>query len=82
MDIKHCVAGKNTFGQWHIACDTTGAPALQILQNLEYTGSLSSLGITYFQAARWVGAHGGVVWTTNAPNLPTTLATLPPTDPF
>lgn len=82
MDIKRCVAGKNNFGQWHIACDTVGAPALQILQNMGYTNSLSSIGITYFQAARWICARGGAAWTTNALNLPTTCATLPTIDPF
>ena len=86
MDVKHCVSGKNEFGQWHIACDTVGAPALLILQNMRYTDILSPLGITYFKAARWVCEHGGTTWTTNAS--PDALAftrtcrTLPPTDPF
>lgn len=82
MDVKRCAAGKNSFGRWHIACNTVGAPALQILQNMDYTNSLSTVGITYFQAARWVCSHGGQAWTTNALNLPTTCAALPPTDPF
>jgi hypothetical protein len=81
MDLKNCVAGRNELGQWHIACDEEGAPALMILMDMKYTGVLSSLGITYFQAARWVCAHGGITWTTNALGVPTS-APLPPVDPF
>lgn len=82
MDLKHCASGKNDLGAWHVACDTTGAPALQILQNMGYTGTLSTLGISYYKAARWIVSHHGASWTTNALNVPTTANTLPAVDPF
>lgn len=81
-DIKHCAGGKNQYGQWHIACQEAGASALHILQVMGYTNTLSPLGITYYQAARWICKHNGTSWTTNRLNLPTTCATLPTTDPF
>ena len=82
MNLRSCVAGRNELGQWHIACDTEGAPALLILQDMRYTNLLSSLGVTYFHAARWVCTHGGNTWTTNALGVPTTCLALPPIDPF
>ncbi|MCB0216803.1 MAG: hypothetical protein H6648_08120 [Caldilineae bacterium] len=82
MDVKNCASGKNEFGQWHIACSDVAAPALQILQELSSTNTVSPLGITYYQAARWICSHAGVSWTTNALGLPTTCAALPAVDPF
>lgn len=82
MNPKDCAAGRNEFGQWHIAGASEGAPALLILQNMKYTDILSPLGVTYFRAARWICAHGGAVWTTNVLGLPTTCLTLPSVDPF
>ena len=85
MNVKSCAAGMNEFGAWHIACDTDGAPALLILQELKFTINLSSLGISYYSAARWIQQNGGASWTTNALGLPTTCAALPVSpanDPF
>lgn len=84
MDLKNCVAGQNQYGQWHIACSEVGAPALLILEDMGYTNTHSSLGVTYFQAAHWVCERTGPTgtWTTNALGVPTTCRTLPPVDPF
>jgi hypothetical protein len=78
VDINRCMAGKNKAGQWHLACDTTGMPALGILQDMGYThGTMSPPGVSYQAAAQFICNANGTSWTTNALNMYTTCAGIP-----
>ena len=81
-DLMNCMAGKNKYNQWHVACATDAALPLTILMDMGYDNITSPDGLTYYRAAAWVCDHKGVSWTTNALGVPTTCGTLPKKPPF